>query len=133
MYYRTVSQELTETIIQMVTTYTNMYMPKAPSIRVNPVGPPTPIFRPTHQRPIGQIEGPALQVMVDQLTGLATSLASLGLNPATQNTSTFTLPGCYTLFFMLQISHFFKTFLLKFRFFGTTSSSTWITFSKSCW
>lgn len=69
-----------------------MCMPKAPTIRVNPAIPLTPIFRPTHQRPIGQMEGPALQVMVDQLTGLATSLASLGLNP-TQNTSTFTLPG----------------------------------------
>jgi CCR4-NOT transcription complex subunit 1 len=88
----TVSQELTETIIQMVSNYTSMYMPKAPTIRIN-TAPPTPIFRPTHQRPIGQIEGPALQVMVDQLTGLATSLASLGLNPTTQNTSTFTLPG----------------------------------------
>lgn len=76
----------------MVSNYTSMYMPKAPTIRVNPAAPPTPIFRPTHQRPIGQMEGPALQIMVDQLTGLATSLASLGLNP-TQNTSTFTLPG----------------------------------------
>lgn len=75
-----------------------MYMPKPPTIRVNTAVPPTPIFRPTHQRTIGQIEGPALQVMVDQITGLATSLASLGLNPATQNTSTFTLPGYYILF-----------------------------------
>lgn len=77
----------------MITNYTNMYMPKLPSIRVNTAPPPAPIFRPTHHRPIGQIEGPALQVMVDHLTGLATSLASLGLNPTTQNTSTFTLPG----------------------------------------
>lgn len=106
--YRTVSQELTETIIQMVSNYTSMYMPKAPTIRVNTAAPPTPIFRPTHQRPIGQMEGPALQVMVDQLTGLATSLASLGLNPATQNTSTFTLPG-YSIYYFEKL-HYFKIF-----------------------
>jgi len=93
----------------MVSNYTNMYMPKAPTIRVNPVAPPTPIFRPTHQRPIGQIEGP-LQVMVDQITGLATSLASLGLNPATQNTSTFTLPGYYIFFYRLKLFHYFKIY-----------------------
>ncbi|VVC34988.1 Hypothetical protein CINCED_3A007099 [Cinara cedri] len=89
----TVSPELSETIIQMISAYTNLYMPKGTPARVNPmVLPPLPpIFRPVQQpRPI---EGPALQVMVDQLAGLATSLANFGINPTTQTNSIFTLPG----------------------------------------
>lgn len=91
--YRTVSQELSETIIQMVSTYANLCMPKVTPPRVNTTVPPTPIFRAQHHRPIVPIEGPTLQVMVDQLTGLATSLANLGLTPTTQTNTTFTLPG----------------------------------------
>lgn len=89
-YCRTISQELSETIMHMVTNYTNMYISKIASTRINPIVPPPPILRPPqHHRPI---DGPSPQVLVDQFTGLATSLASLGLNP-TQTGSTFTLPG----------------------------------------
>jgi hypothetical protein len=91
--YRIVSQELSETIIQMVSTYANLCMPKA-TPRINTAVPPTPMFRaPQHHRPIAPIEGQTLQVMVDQLTGLATNLANLGLTPTSQTSSTFTLPG----------------------------------------
>jgi len=63
----------------------------AVSARLNPSAPPPPILRSAqHHR---QIDGPSSQVLVDQLTGLATSLASLGLNPSAQSGSTFTLPG----------------------------------------
>lgn len=74
----------------MVTNCTNMYISKVASTRVNPSAPPPAILRTSqHHRPI---EG-SNQVLVDQLTGLATSLANLGLNPSTQSASTFTLPG----------------------------------------
>lgn len=77
----------------MVSTYTNLCMPKGVPSRVNPmVLPPLPpIFRP--MQPPRPMEGPALQVMVDQLAGLATSLANFGMNPTTQPNSIFTLPG----------------------------------------
>lgn len=78
--------------MQMVTNCTNMYMSKVASARLNSAAPPPAILRPQHHRPI---EGPSSQVLVDQLTGLATSLASLGLNPSAQSGSTFTLPGLY--------------------------------------
>lgn len=66
-------------------------MSKGTSTRVNPIVPPQQIFRtPQHPR---SIEGPALRVMVDQLSGLGTSLASLGLNHNTQTSSSFSLPG----------------------------------------
>lgn len=85
------SQELSEAIMQMVTNCTNMYMSKVASARINPAAPPPSILRASqHHRPI---EGTSPQVLVDQLTGLATSLASLGLNPSAQSGSTFTLPG----------------------------------------
>jgi len=66
-------------------------MSKVASARINPSAQLPPILRSAqHHR---QIEGPSSQVLVDQLTGLATSLASLGLNPSAQSGSTFTLPG----------------------------------------
>lgn len=88
---RTISQELSDAIMQMVTNCTNLYISKvAASARINPSAPPPPILRSTqHHRPI---EGPP-QVLVDQLAGLATSLANLGLNSSAQSGSTFTLPG----------------------------------------
>jgi hypothetical protein len=90
--FRTISQELSDAIMQMVTNCTNMYnMSKVASARINPAGPPQTILRASqHHRPI---ESSSSQVLVDQLTGLATSLASLGLNPSAQSVSTFTLPG----------------------------------------
>lgn len=76
--------------MHMVTNCTNMYMSKVVNSRINPVAPPPAVLRSSqHHRPI---EGPSSQGLVDQLTGLATSLASLGLNPA-QSGSTFSLPG----------------------------------------
>lgn len=79
--------------MQMVTNCTNMYMSKVASARINPAAPPPAILRTSqHHRPI---EGPTSQVLVDQLTGLATSLANLGLNPSAQSSSTFTLPGFF--------------------------------------
>ncbi|XP_050542433.1 CCR4-NOT transcription complex subunit 1-like [Daktulosphaira vitifoliae] len=87
----TISQELSEAIMLMVTNCTNMYISKVASTRLNSSAPPPAILRTSqHHRPI---EGPSPQVLVDQLTGLATSLASLGLNPSAQSASTFTLPG----------------------------------------
>jgi len=74
-------------------------MSKVASARLNPAAPPPAILRTSqHHRPL---EGPSSQVLVDQLAGLATSLASLGLNPSVQSGSTFTLPGsnCITLHF----------------------------------
>ncbi|XP_050435609.1 CCR4-NOT transcription complex subunit 1 isoform X4 [Adelges cooleyi] len=86
-----ISQDLSEAILMMVTNCTNMYISKVASARINPTAPPPSILRTAqHHRPI---EGPSPQVLVDQLTGLATSLASLGLNPSVQSGSTFTLPG----------------------------------------
>lgn len=82
--------------MQMVTNCTNMYMSKVASARINPTAPP-PILRASQHRPI---EGPSQQVLVDQLTGLATSLASLGLNPSAQSGSTFTLPGLNYLIYL---------------------------------
>lgn len=76
--------------MQMVTNCTNMYMSKVASARINPVAPPPSILRAAQHR---SNEGPSQQVLVDQLTGLATSLASLGMNPSGQSGSTFTLPG----------------------------------------
>lgn len=90
-YDRTISQELSDAIMQMVTNCTNMYISKVASARLNPAAPPPAILRSSqHHRPI---EGPSSQVLVDQLTGLATSLASLGMNSPAQSASTFTLPG----------------------------------------
>lgn len=76
--------------MQMVTNCTNMYMSKVASARINPTVPPPAILRASQHR---SIEGSSQQVLVDQLTGLATSLASLGLNPSAQSGSTFTFPG----------------------------------------
>lgn len=89
--YRTTSQELSDAIMQMVTNCTNLYMSKVASARINSTSQPPAILRTSqHHRPI---EGSSQQVLVDQLTGLATSLASLGLNQSAQSGSTFTLPG----------------------------------------
>ncbi|VVC27811.1 Hypothetical protein CINCED_3A013043 [Cinara cedri] len=88
----TISQELSDAIMQMVTNCTNMYMSKVASARINATAPPPAILRASQHRPL---EGPSQQVLVDQLTGLATSLASLGLNPSAQSGSTFTLPGSF--------------------------------------
>lgn len=92
--FRTISQELSDAILQMVANCTNLYMSKVASARLNPVAPPPSILRTSqHHRPLEG--GPSSQVL-DQLTGLAglaTSLASLGLNPTAQSGSTFTLPG----------------------------------------
>lgn len=75
----------------MVANCTNLYMSKVASARLNPVAPPPSILRTSqHHRPLEG--GPSSQVL-DQLAGLATSLASLGLNPSAQSGSTFTLPG----------------------------------------
>lgn len=110
--------------MQMVTNCTNMYMSKVTSARLNPAAPPPAILRASqHHRPI---EGPSSQVLVDQLTGLATSLASLGLNPSAQSGSTFTLPGLY---WILGIGLNFFLILCLLRVFGTISSNTWFTFS----
>lgn len=95
----------------MVSTYANLCMPKA-APRVHTAIPPTPIYRtPQHHRPIAPIEGQTLQVMVDQLTGLATNLANLGLTPTTQTSSTFTLPGLqikciYELKYIINLIYF---------------------------
>ncbi|XP_050527108.1 CCR4-NOT transcription complex subunit 1-like isoform X2 [Daktulosphaira vitifoliae] len=87
----TISQELSETLMLMVTNCTNIYISKVASSRVNPSASlPSILCTSQQQRPI---EGSSPQVLVDQLTGLATSLANLGLNPSAQSASTFTLPG----------------------------------------
>lgn len=91
--YRTISQELSDAILQMVTNCTNMYMSKVVSARINSTAPPPAILRASQHHRLN--EGPSSQVLVDQLTGLATSLASLGLNSSAQSGSTFSLPGLY--------------------------------------
>lgn len=59
--------------------------------RINPAVTPTPIFRATHHhRPI---EGPSLQIMVDQLSGLTSNFSNMGLNPIGPTNSTFSLAG----------------------------------------
>lgn len=89
--FRTISQELSEAVMLMVTNCTNFYISKVASSRVNQPAPLPSILRTSQlQRPI---EGSSPQVLVDQLTGLATSLNSLGLNSSTQSSSTFTMPG----------------------------------------
>lgn len=95
--FRTISQELSDAIVQMVTNCTNMYnMSKVAAARINPAVPPQTILRASqHHR---TIESSSSQVLVDQLTGLATSLASLGLNSSAQSGSTFTLPGLNYIF-----------------------------------
>lgn len=91
--YRTIPQELSDAILQMVTNCTNMYMSKAVPGRINSTAPPPSILRASqHHRPN---EGQSSQVSVDQLTGLASSLAGLGLNSSSQSGSTFSLPGLY--------------------------------------
>ncbi|XP_025202841.1 CCR4-NOT transcription complex subunit 1-like isoform X4 [Melanaphis sacchari] len=87
----TISQELSDAILQMVTNCTNMYMSKVVSARINSTAPPPAILRASQHHRLN--EGPSSQVLVDQLTGLATSLASLGLNSSVQSGSTFSLPG----------------------------------------
>lgn len=70
----------------MVTNYTNMCMPKVISTRIDSTIPPPPIHHTSLHRPI---DGTSPLMFVDQLNGLATSLASLGLNPS-QTGFTFT-------------------------------------------
>lgn len=91
IFYRTISQELSDVIMQMITNCTNLYMSKVASARINPSAPPSAIIRASsqHHRPI---DGSS-QVLVDSFTGLTTSLANFGLNPSAQSGSTFTLPG----------------------------------------
>lgn len=112
--------------MQMVTNCTNMYnMSKVASARINPAGPPQTILRSSqHHR---SIESSSSQVLVDQLTGLATSLASLGLNPAAQSVSTFTLPGLNYIF-KLKICVVLIN-LHSYRIIRAVSSNAWFSFS----
>ncbi|XP_050425870.1 CCR4-NOT transcription complex subunit 1-like [Adelges cooleyi] len=81
-----ITPNLLEAIMIMVTNYTNMYMTKVP--RINPIGPPPTLIRqPQHLR---TMEASSSQIYVNQLSGLATSLTNIGLNPTSG--SAFTLP-----------------------------------------
>lgn len=63
-------------------------------VRINHTITPAPIFRASQfPRPV---EPSAIQVMVDQLHGLATNFSNTGLNSTNQTNSTFSLPGFYT-------------------------------------
>lgn len=114
--FRTISQELSDAILQMVANCTNLYMSKVASARLNPVAPPPSILRTSqHHRPLEG--GPSSQVL-DQLTGLAglaTSLASLGLNPSAQSGSTFTLPGLnYYITCLIKLIYFRLFYIIIF-------------------
>lgn len=84
---------------------------------------PTPIFHAPQHRPI---EGPPIQVIVDQFNGLTTNFSNIGLT-----NSIFSLEGIYTFIYTILQLHYFNI-ILMFRFFGTIIPNTWNTFSKFC-